>query len=131
MEMKFKVKTKIDMELLLIILMFFFVPYTRYRLGGFKISEILGMLLVVFLFLKDRKILIKKNIMLDFVFLFTISIILSAFLSYFDPINKYVHGENQGIFYSFECGWILKLIRMYIIFFIYSIVDIKEREKKL
>lgn len=122
MEMKFKVKTKIDMELLLIILMFFFVPYTKYRLGGFKISEILGMLLVVFLFLKDRKILIKKNIMLDFVFLFTISIILSALLSYFDPINKYVHGENQGIFYSFECGWILKLIRMYIIFFIYSIV---------
>ena len=120
--MKFKVKTKIDMELLLIILMFFFVPYTKYRLGGFKISEILGMLLVVFLFLKDRKILIKKTIMLDFVFLFTISIILSAFLSYFDPINKYVHGENQGIFYSFECGWILKLIRMYIIFFIYSIV---------
>ena len=120
--MKFKVKTEIDMELLLIILMFFFVPYTKYRLGGFKISEILGMLLVVFLFLKDRKILIKKTIMLDFVFLFTISIILSAFLSYFDPINKYVHGENQGIFYSFECGWILKLIRMYIIFFIYSIV---------
>lgn len=110
----------------------FFIPYTKFRIVGLKISEILMILLVV-LKLPLRKMNIsQKGGAGTAVIALSIAITSSAILSFFDPINQYTYGQAGSIFYSFEYGWVLKIVRLIIVFlFMQSVMDFCKTESKL
>lgn len=110
----------------------FFIPYTKFRIVGLKISEILMILLVV-LKLPLRKMNIsQKGGAGTAVIALSIAITSSAIRSFFDPINQYTYGQAGSIFYSFEYGWVLKIVRLIIVFlFMQSVMDFCKTESKL
>ena len=93
----------------------FFMPYTIYRIAGFKISEVFTLLMIVFIIMNKFNPFRSNRFMDKFAFLFIATILFSGILSYIDPINQYVSGEDDGIYYSFEYGWIFKIFRMLIV----------------
>lgn len=94
----------------------FFIPYTSFRMFSLKISEVLTIALVgMELFIGDDKV-DSRSPMFRFILCFLSMILLSAFFSLVDPINRYVFGYDHGIYYSFEYGWIFKLFRLFIVY---------------
>lgn len=93
----------------------FFIPYTAFRIAGLKISEILSILLIVITVFSRKLRINKKSSMIIFLIAFSLCIAISAILSYVDPINQYKYGYDEGIFYSFEIGWIMKIVRLIIV----------------
>ena len=64
-----------------------------------------------------------------FVLAFSAVIMCSAVLSFVDPIHQYVYGAPGSIFYSFEWGWALKIVRLMIVyFFMLSVADFCKTE---
>ena len=107
---------KLKIEDFLIGIIIFFVPYTKFRIAGLKMSEILTIGLVLIEVTEKRVKIRKKSMAFMFVICFSTIITASAIISFFDPINKYVYGIQQGVFYSFEYGWIMKTVRLIIVF---------------
>lgn len=110
----------------------FFIPYTKFRIVGLKISEILMMLLIILKLVSNKIKINKKEDAGLAVIAFSIVITSSAILSFFDPINQYTYGQAGSIFYSFEYGWVLKIVRLIIVFlFMQSVMDFCKTESKL
>lgn len=112
---------------LLLDIIIFFIPYTSFKVVGFKISEIVTIILIFFFLLKKRKICVSATG--KYVVLMTVWIALSAWFSYFDPINKYVHGVDSGIYYSFELGWLFRVIRIFIVYIFSYILALNLKNK--
>ncbi|SFL52564.1 O-antigen ligase [Lachnospiraceae bacterium KH1T2] len=106
---------KINATMLLIYLIVFFVPYTTFRISGLKISEWLTFVLILIVLMRGRIRIKKKSVAIKFIVMFSLCITLSALISYIDPINKFKYGYDNGIFYSFEFGWVLKIFRLVIV----------------
>ena len=128
--MKIHIKT-LSIEDILLIFILFFVPYTAFRVMGFKISELLSMILIFFSFGKISHIN-KKEYESRFLICFSATILISGLMSLFDPINQYVRGSESGIYYSFEFGWLFRIIRIFIVYFFAQILkkNIEEKEYK-
>lgn len=110
----------------------FFIPYTKFRIVGLKISEILMMLLIILKLISNKIKINKKEDAGRAVIAFSIVITSSAILSFFDPINQYVYGRAESVFYSFEFGWALKIVRLIIVFlFMQSVIDFCKTESEL
>lgn len=114
---------------LLLILIVFFIPYTQFKIAGLKISEIVMMCLIPLKFIQKKVRIPIKGTTAGFVLAFSVVIMCSAVLSLVDPIHKYVYGVSGSIFYSFEWGWALKIIRLIIVyFFMLSVADFCKTE---
>lgn len=110
----------------------FFIPYTKFRIVGLKISEILMMLLAILKLVSNKIKINKKEDAGLAVIAFSIVITGSAILSFFDPINQCVYGRAESVFYSFEFGWALKIVRLIIVFlFMQSVIDFCKTESEL
>lgn len=114
---------------LLLILIVFFIPYTHFKIAGLKISEILMIGLIPLKFIQKKTRIPLKGAAAKFVLAFSVVIMCSAVLSLVDPIHQYVYGAAGSIFYSFEWGWALKIIRLIIVyFFMLSVADFCKTE---
>lgn len=102
---------------------FFFSPITEFRLGGLKISELLALLVILIIGLKHQLNINLSKGNEKFAFLFVLIILISAFLSFFDPINIYVFGVDKGPYYSFEYGWIFRIVRFFIVLCFATILE--------
>lgn len=117
--MSFRVKS-ISATNFLIKLCILFIPVTIYTFLGLKISEIL-MIIALFVYLlesainKDMAVTIKIKLLKRFVFLFCIVILASNLYNNFLS-NEVPIGVDQGIYYSYEYGFIFKIIRLIILF---------------
>ena len=125
-------KKRVSLENILMVLIVFFIPYTRFRMIGLKISEILTIVLVLIILCKDKVKLPVRDYVGKFILFFCAIIALSAVISLFDPINNHVYGNDNSIYYSFEVGWIFKIIRFIIIWFFtcFFIRYLKDRKSK-
>lgn len=112
--MKISIK-KYDIREILILLIVAFIPFTSIRIIGFKISELLTMVLIgcSMNFFQHLK---SEDKILYFVIAFSFVIIISACFSSIDPLNHYCKGINSGIYYSFELGWFFRIVRLLIVF---------------
>ena len=119
---------KLTLEELIMSLTIFFIPYTAFRIMGLKISEISMIILMIVMLLKGEAKISKKNNSFNFVVFICICIFVSGVLGLIDPINQYVYGKNEGIYYSFEFGWIFKIVRFIIVWFfsLYFMDKVKE-----
>lgn len=93
----------------------FFAPFTQFRLAGLKISEFLVLFIILNFGLRHKLKFYFSKCNEKFVILFILTIFISAVLSILDPINIFVKGIDKGPYYSFEYGWLFKIIRMYLV----------------
>ena len=120
---------RFDITKLLLILIVFFIPYTHFRIAGLKVSEILMIGLIPLKYIQKKTRIPLKGTSARFVITFSVVIMCSAILSLVDPIHQYVYGAPGSIFYSFEWGWALKIIRLIIVyFFMLSVADFCKTE---
>lgn len=108
--MMLRKKTIIDVLLFLLI---FFIPYTTFRVMGLKISEIIMIILIPFI-ISDIKIY-KKDSVIRFFMYFSIAICTSALVNYLLGNNLNKIGLDNGIYYSYEYGFIFKIVRLFIV----------------
>lgn len=110
----------------------FFAPITEFRLGGLKLSEILTLLTIMIMGAKRKLIFNPSKGNEKFALLFVFVILISGILSIFDPINTYVYGVDKGPYYSFEYGWLFRIVRVFIVLFFAIILERQlTSEKKL
>lgn len=122
----------------LIYLCVFFLPYTTFRIMGLKLSEIL-MCLICFLSMfttfknNGMKIKIKNAPHVKFFFGFSIAIILSMCINFLDETYLEKNGINNGVYYSYEYGWMFKIIRLLLVICFTSILInfFKESKKNI
>lgn len=107
------IEKKINLVKIFIILTILFIPFTTFRIVGLKISEI-TMIPVIFLYLKNIEIN-KSNNVFKFVVIFSILIFFSSTVNFFDSEYLKKVGIDSGIYYSYEFGPILKVIRLWIV----------------
>ena len=120
---------RFDITKLLLILIVFFIPYTHFRIAGLKVSEILMIGLIPLKYIQKKTRIPLKGTSAGFVLAFSAVIMCSAVLSFVDPIHQYVYGAPGSIFYSFEWGWALKIVRLMIVyFFMLSVADFCKTE---
>lgn len=100
----------------------FFAPFTNIRLVGLKFSEIMALLLIIFIGAKHQLNISLSRTNEKFVFFFALVIFVSAVLSFFDSINIYVYGVDKGPYYSFEYGWIFRIVRVFVVLCFSSIL---------
>lgn len=112
---------KIGLQEILLYAIIFFIPYTSFRIAGLKIAEILSILLLGLSITAGKKT-VGKDDALRFVISFSICIFASAAVSLADPLNRLREGINEGIFYSFEFGWVLKIFRLLIVYGFYAVL---------
>lgn len=103
-------KTIVNMLLFLLI---FFIPYTTFRIMGLKLSEVIMVSLIPFI-ITDIKIYKKDNIIKFFMF-FSIAICVSALINFMSGNNLNKIGAENGIYYSYEYGFIFKIVRLFIV----------------
>lgn len=102
---------------------FFFSPFTEFRLAGLKLSEILTLLTIFIITTKHKSFLRFSPNNKKFAILFILVILISALLSFFDSINTYAYGVDKGVYYSFEYGCFFKILRLWVVLCFTAILE--------
>lgn len=114
-------KNGINIRFVLLIGVVFFMPCTIVRFCGLKISEIL----ICLLFLCDicfYSVILHKNYVIKFSSYMCVIIAFSWLLSLLDPFSQFRTGIENGVYYSFEFGAPLKLVRLFLVVYFFNCI---------